>query len=233
MSFSISLPLIINRSVNLNLDSQETNVGDISLLFRHFSSPRLFSKPSNIQLAIGSTIPTGNGITNVITDEKNFASGTFDPIVSMVAALMIKPGWSLDTRFYTRQILSYDDNRTKIGDLYSYGFNVTYAPVGASYNLNSQIKFINREQDIFNDITFANSGGDYIYFTPGFSKVIFGQGETAIRFWSEADIPLYQYVQGVQLTEKWNLRFGLNLGLTLFGHKSRPHAPTENKGLFD
>ncbi|HDL00774.1 MAG TPA: hypothetical protein ENH23_00885 [candidate division Zixibacteria bacterium] len=170
MSFSISLPLIINRSVNLNFDKQETNVGDISLLVRHFSSPRLFSKPTNIQLAIGSTIPTGNGITNVITDEKNFASGTFDPIISMIAAIMFKPGWSFDTRFFTRQILSYDNNRTKIGDLYSYGFNITFAPVGASYNINSQIKFINREQDIFNDITFANSGGDYIYFTPGFQK---------------------------------------------------------------
>jgi len=160
MSFSISLPLIINRSVNLNLDRTETNIGDISVLFRHFSSPRLFSKPTNIQLSIGSTIPIGNGITNVITDEKNFASGTFDPLVNMIIAIMIKPGWSIDTRFFTRQILFYDDSRTRIGDLYSYGFNVTYAPIGSSYNVNAQLKFIYRGQDIFSDVIFENSGGD-------------------------------------------------------------------------
>lgn len=224
VSVSISLPLIINRSVNLNLDKRETNVGDISLLIRHFSSPRIFSKPTNIQLSIGSAIPTGNGIANVITDEKNFASGTFDPIISVMAAIMIQPGWSFDARFYTRQILSYDDDRTKIGNLYTYGFNVTYAPIGSSYNLNAQAKFINRGQDIFNNITFQNSGGDYLYFTPGFSLRIVGQGESAVRFWSEVDIPLYQYVQGIQLTEKWNMRLGVNFGFTLFGHKANPNS---------
>ncbi len=228
-SVSISLPLIINRSVNLNLDRKETTIGNMTLLFRHFSSPRFFSKPTNVQIAIGATVPTGSGITNVATEEKNFTSGTFDPIASMITALMISPGWSIDARFYTRQIISYDDTRTKIGDLYTYGFNVAFAPVGSSYTVNTQLKFYNRQQDIFNDVIFQNSGGDYIYITPGFSRVLFGEGESAISFWSEVDIPLYQYVKGTQLTEKWNVRFGLNLGLTLFGHKEEQSPNT----LFD
>lgn len=216
--------MIVNRSVNINLDETETNVGDISILFRLFAGPRIFSKPTNIQLAIGSTVPIGNGITNIITNEQNFASGTLDPIISLINAIMIRPGWSFDTRFYTRQIVSYDDQRNKIGNLYIYGFNVTYAPIGSAYNVHAQVKFVNRGQDIFNDLTFPNSGGDYIYFTPGFSRTIFGRGESAVRFWSEFDFPLYQYVQGVQLTEKWNVRFGVNFGFTLFGHKTKPKS---------
>ena len=235
MSFSLSLPLIINRSIENNLDVKETNIGDMSALFRYFSSPRLFAKPTNLQLSLGTTIPTGKGVTNVVTNEKNFVSDSYNPILNLIAAIMIKPGWSFDTRFYTRQILSYDDNRTKIGDLYAYGFNVSYAPVGSSYALNSQVKFINRGQDIFNDVLFNNSGGDYIYLTPGFSKVIFGEGETAIRMWSEVDIPLYQYVHGNQLTEKFNFRVGFNFGLNLFGHKEevKPHSHDTEKSIFD
>jgi len=132
-------------------------------------------------------------------------------------AVGLKPGWSLNGRIYTRQVISTDEDGIKSGDVYQYGFNLTYQPIGGTYDIYSRINFYDRGQDLFSDILFKDSGGKYVYFTPGFSKNIKGYGESAIKGWAEVDIPLKQDVNGVQLTEKVKIRFGINFGFTLFG----------------
>lgn len=228
LSLTGSLPIIINRSVNKSLDQTDLDFGGLSVMGRAFFSPRLLSKPANIQVAIGASFPVGAGISNVITDERNFASGTIDPIGSVILAIGITPDWNATTKFFTRQVIATSSDGQRTGDHYAYSMETVYAPLGRSYTANAGIAIINRGQDIIDGNPFPNSGGDWIYAKIGGTKTLIGTGETAVRFWSEFQLPVYLYVKGVQLTEKWNLRFGLSAGISLFGHSKK----TGNLGPF-
>ena len=182
------------------------------------SNPRLFSKPTNILFGLGATLPVGGGVVNVITQERNFASGTVDPIMTFIIVAGISPGWTVSSTLYTRQVLA-STNGQKTGDLYVYGLKGTYSPVGGNYTFSSGLTFINRGQDKINSLLFPNSGGDWIYLSTGGSKNLLGGGELPVKGWIEIQLPLYSYVRGTQLTEKWELRFGFTSGFSLFGHK--------------
>lgn len=225
-SLASSLPIIINRNKNKSLDQTDTEFGDLSVTGRAFFSPRIFSKPANIQVTIGASFPFGGGITNIMTDERNFASGTIDPIGSFVIALGITPDWNVTTKFFTRKIISTASDDQRTGDQYRYGVEAVYAPLGRSYSANAGFLIVNRGADIINGIPFVNSGGDWTYARIGGSIDLIATGESAIRLWSEVQLPVYIDVNGIQLAEKWNLRFGLTTGLSLFGHD-------ENKKSFE
>lgn len=218
LSLSASVPLIINRSVNKFLDQMATNFGDLSVTAQLFFGTRLFSKPVNGQLALGTTFPIGGGVTNVMTDERNFASGTVDPIASLIIAAGISPGWILTGKFFARQVVATSSDNQRTGNHYSYVLETNYAPLGRSYTANFGMLAVSRSQDEIDGVLFPNSGGNWIYAIAGGSKTIFGGGESAIRAWAEFQLPVHVNVNGLQLTEKWNFRFGLSTGLSIFGH---------------
>lgn len=214
---STSIPFIINRSVNNALDHTVSGFGDLSLSVLTIFNPSLLSKPTNILIGLGATLPVGGGVANVITDERNFASGTVDPIMTFTLVAGISPGWTISSNFYTRQVLA-SSNGQKTGDLYVYGLKGTFAPVGRSYSISSGLIFINRGTDRINSQLFPNSGGDWIYLSAGGSKELFGSGELPVKAWLEIKLPLYSYVRGAQLTERWELRFGFTAGFSILGH---------------
>lgn len=225
LSLSASVPLIINRSVNKVLDRTETNFGDLSTTAQLFFGTRLFSKPVNGQIALGATFPVGDGITNVITDERNFASGTVDPIASMIIAAGIFPGWILTGKFFARQVVASTSDNQRTGNHYSYVLETNYAPLGKSYTANFGMLAVSRSQDEVGGIPFPNSGGNWIYAIAGGSKTITGSGESAVRLWTEFQLPVHVNVNGLQLTEKWNLRFGFSTGVSIFGHAKQSKKP--------
>ncbi len=221
VSLSASIPLVFNRSVNRNLDESETNFGNLTVLGRLFLNPRVWNKPTNMQLAVGGTLPLGRGVANVVTDKRNFASGTVDPVVQAVIAIGITPGFNVNATFFTRQIIETSSDGQEVGDVFQYTVGGTYAPVGGSYSATASFKYIDRGQDKIDGVPFPSSGGQWWYFVPGFSKTVWGAGESAIRLWSQFEFPFYQSVNGFQLTEDWSIRFGVDFGLTLFGHQKK------------
>ncbi len=225
LSMSASVPLIINRSVNKSLDRTETNFGDLSVTAQLFFGTRLFSKPVNAQVAIGSSFPVGGGVTNVVTDERNFASGTVDPIGSLIIAAGISPGWVLTGKFFGRQVLTSSSDNHRTGNHYIYVLEANYAPLGKNYTANFGMLAVSRSQDEIGGVAFPNSGGNWIYAIAGGSKTLVEAGESAIRIWTEFQLPVHINVTGVQLTEKWNLRFGLSTGLSIFGHDKKSKKP--------
>jgi len=225
LSMSASVPLIINRSVNKSLDRTETNFGDLSVTAQVFFGARLFSKPVNWQLALGTTFPVGGGVTNVITDERNFASGTVDPIASLIIAAGVSPGWILTGKFFARQVVTSSSDEKRTGNHYTYVLETNYAPLGRSYTANIGMLAVSRSQDEIGGVAFLNSGGSWIYAIAGGSKTLIGAGESAVRIWTEFQVPVHVNVTGVQLTEKWNLRFGLSTGISIFGHDEPNKKP--------
>ncbi len=218
LSLSASVPLIINRSVNKSLDRTQTNFGDLSTTAQVFFGTRLFSKPVNGQLALGTTFPIGGGVTNVMTDERNFASGTVDPIASLIIAAGISPGWILTGKFFARQVVASSSDNQRTGNHYSYVLETNYAPLGRSYTANLGMLAVSRSQDEIGGVLFPNSGGNWIYAIAGGSKTITGDGESAVRLWTEFQLPVHVNVNGLQLTEKWNFRLGFSTGISIFGH---------------
>jgi len=217
-SLSAAVPLIVNRSVNTSLDQTDTNFGDLSVTAQVFFGTRLFSKPVNGQVALGTTFPVGGGVTNVITDERNFASGTVDPIASLIIAAGVAPGWILTGKFFARQVVTSSSDNQRTGNHYTYVMETNYAPLGRSYTANIGMLAVSRSQDEIGGVAFPNSGGSWIYAIAGGSKTLVGAGESAVRIWTEFQLPVDINVTGVQLTEKWNFRFGLSTGISIFGH---------------
>ena len=174
-----------------------------------------------MQFAVGGTLPLGGGVANVETDQRNFASGTVDPVAQGVIALGVTPGLNLNAVYYTRQVIATSGDGQQVGDVYLYIVGGTYAPLGRSYNITTSFKYIDRGKDKIDGSLFPSSGGQWLYFAPGFSKAVWGAGESALRIWGQFELPLYQSVNGFQLTEDWSIRFGVNLGITIFGHQKK------------
>lgn len=213
----------------ISLDRTQTKFGDVSTRLQYFISTRFLDRPVNIQLAGGLTIPINEGVRNVENDNRNLTSGTLDPVIQTLAVLNVHSGWSLIGSFFTRQVVG-DANDFRAGDSYRYQMGVSFAPVGASFDFNAQMRYLSRGQDIVTGVPFANSGGDWLYFAAGGSKALFGIGESAIRLWGEVEAPLYQDVNGNQLVGNWTIRAGFNFNLALLGHKEEPdHDHGEKK----
>jgi len=225
-SLSATLPLVINRSIDINRDKTDANLGNLSVQARLFFTPWLGGHPTNIQLALGSSLPIAGGVANVQTDKRNFASGTVDPIGQALVAVGLTPGFNINASFYTRQILTESSDGQQVGDVYLFVAGATYAPIGADYDVAVSLKYLSRGQDELDGVPFANSGGDWWYLVPSVSETVWRTGETPLRVWGQFELPVYQRVNGFQLTERWSVRLGLSWGITLFGHDEG-----ENTGL--
>ncbi|OIQ70634.1 hypothetical protein GALL_477490 [mine drainage metagenome] len=55
----------------------------------------------------------------------------------------------------------------------------------------------------------ANTGGRLVYLSPGVTVAI----SDNVKIYSFIQLPVYQYVEGLQLAPRWNASFGINFGL--------------------
>jgi hypothetical protein len=62
-----------------------------------------------------------------------------------------------------------------------------------------QLNYLHRWRDRGSDAEPANSGGDFLYVSPGLSFAL----TQAVQVYGFVQLPLYQYVNGVQLTADW------------------------------
>ncbi len=224
-SIAVSAPVIrLERSATgakAAENGTSTTFGDLAVLPRFFFSPRLFGKPTNLQLAVGASLPTSNGAFKAETNQRDFASGTIDPLLSGTLAALVGGGANIFVSLYSRLTLTESGGR-EAGDLYSARVGVTRPIIGDKLRGSFRLRWTHIEPDLIIDSVGARSnvGGDDFYsISPGLSMTLAGSGEGAVHGWLEVDIPVRQFVQGDQLTEQWSVSLGLNTGLTLFGHK--------------
>jgi hypothetical protein len=201
-----------------------TIFGDLSLLPRVFLSPRLFGKPANLQIAIGASLPTSNGIFQAETNQRDFASGTIDPLFSATLAALVGGDANVFVSLYSRLTLAESGGREP-GDLYSARIGLTRPIIGDKLRGTLRARWTHIQPDVVTDSLGSRSklaGGDFYSISPGFSVMLLGSGEGALNGWFEIDIPVRQNVIGDQLTEQWSLSLGLTTGLNLFGHEEEP-----------
>jgi len=202
-----------------NVSTSDTKLGDLSLVAQYFWLFGYFAAPTMFSLGIGVNIPSGGGIKNPVASDRNFVSGTVDPIFLSSIIFTLQGPWSANASVYARPIFSEADDSTKSGSFLFVGVGTGFSFIfseNSGLDVSLGASGLHRAQDKINDQPFVNSGGNWIYITPGVKASFLGRGIHRLQLSMGMEIPVYQNVQGNQLTEDWTLRFGLSYGLHLF-----------------
>ncbi|MDO8596227.1 MAG: hypothetical protein Q7R45_06355 [Sulfuricaulis sp.] len=186
-----------------------SGLGDMRVIARH----RLTSNSESLNargVIAGLKLPTGEtDITNADGDpaERTLqpGSGTTDLIAGMYLNGPINMGAQLATGFAQAQIqypLNARDN-FRPGNQYMLDLGMTYplAPAWSSLlQINTQIK----DRDRGGEAEPRDSGGSFVWLSPGLSYAL----TRAAKVYGFVQLPLYQRVNGVQLTAGWTAAAG-------------------------
>ncbi|HQT25643.1 MAG TPA: TonB-dependent receptor [Burkholderiales bacterium] len=177
--------------------SASSSLGDARVLGRFTG----FSKDGSNGIFFGLKLPTGPASVN-------FASGapldaSLQPGTGSTDILFggfhqgqidrLKLGWFLQG-LVQHAISTRSDSRP--GDAFNVNAGIRYAKYGQRITPMLQVDFIRRVSDSGANATPFITGGELVYLAPGFS-VRFGNRTNVYAF---VQLPVYQYVQGFQLS---------------------------------
>ncbi len=205
---------------NQPVNTQDTKLGELSVAAQYYWSLGYFAAPTMVSVGGGVNLPTGGGIKNPVASDRNFVSGTVDPVLLGSVLFSLTGPWSANANFYTRLVLDEAEDGTKTGSFVLLGAGTGYSFVfseNSGLDLSLRFSGLHRARDEIDGQPFANSGGNWIFVTPGVTTSFFGRGIHGVQVWANWEVPVYQFVNGSQLTEDWTLRFGLGYGFHLFG----------------
>ncbi len=177
--------------------SKSSSLGDARILGRYtgFSSDasngiflglKLPTGPTSVDFSSGNpldpSLQPGTGSTDILLGA--FHSGQFDELrLSWFAQGLLQ-----------HAVITRNDYRP--GDSFDVNAGIKYGKFGQRITPMLQINFIRRVADSGYNATPLITGGELAYLSPGVS-VRLGQGTSAFAF---LQLPIYQYVQGIQLT---------------------------------
>ena len=202
----------------------ESDLGDMTLFLQYFRRYGNIISPILFSVGLGGNIPIGAGIQNPISSDKNFVSGTVDPIFLFSVLYALEGPISINSNFYARPIFFEAADKTKSGSFYTYGFGVSYSFSGTNnwgVDMLLNIRGLQRTKDRMSGKKFENSGGNWIYLIPGVHLAIGGKGIHGLQISAEFEIPIHQSVNGTQLTGDWTFRSGLSYGFFLFSRNNK------------
>jgi len=224
----------ISQFGNENLD-QTSGIGDAVLLFKYDVSkllPNIIGKNSSLQFGIGSKIPLGSSTE---TNEQNITlnadlhpgSNAWDAIFlgSFSTALKFRPSLSLTLRSIYRSTgtnNSYFESTTyKFGNEFQgfLSFSDQFTLFKTLANPSISFKYRDAQLDQIGGFDLDNTGGNWVSIIPNFSINI----TPNIAFSTKAELPLYNNVDGTQLTPTYRITTGL-----LFKIKPTPILPNLN-----
>jgi len=206
----------ITQFGNENLE-QSSGIGDAVLLLKyHFSNT--FGQNSNLNIGVGTKIPLGSTTeTNsqgiILNADLQPGSNVWDLLLwtLMSKNFNFRPSfsvWSQLTYRNTGTNKEYLENSTyKFGNEFQayLGFSDQFLIFNALTNPGISFKYRHAEKDVISGFEFDNTGGKWISVIPDFSIYI----KPNIIFSTQAEIPLYNNVDGIQLTPTYRLTTGL------------------------
>ena len=177
--------------------SKSSSLGDARILGRYtgFSSDgssgiffglKLPTGPTGVDFSSGSpldpSLQPGTGSTDILLGA--FHSGQID---------MLRLSWFAQG-LLEHAVSTRDEYRP--GDAFNFSTGIKYGKFGQSITPMLQLNFVKRIADSGANATPLITGGELAYLSPGVSFRL-GRGTSAYAF---LQIPVYQYVQGIQLT---------------------------------
>lgn len=177
------------------------DIGDARVLGRYQFS--LHSEmPSSLGFSLGVKLPTGkfdeaNDDGDVAERMLQPGTGTTDALAGVFYNRMLGAAGSMFLQLrYESATDSRDDYRP--GDRTFVDLGYRY-PVTERFAVLAQINAALKEHDRGANAEPENSGGKFLFFTPGVSFAV----TRALQVYGFVQLPLYQYVNGVQLTADW------------------------------
>jgi hypothetical protein len=132
-------------------------------------------------------------------------TGSWDPLVSFYYSYQVIPHW-LDAFFSSSYQMTTENNLDyKLG-------STLLLNTGLSYRLNEKVLTslqVNARQaprDDFNGQSVPSTGGRWVYVTPGITI----QASPATALYTHLQVPVYQYVNDVNLVPRYGLIFGIS-----------------------
>ena len=196
---------------------QTSGIGDTVLLLK-YAFLNLFGEYSNLNIGLGSKIPTGSSTeTNdqgiLLNADLQPGSNAWDMIywIQISKSFNFRPSLNFVTTFTYRNTGTNSDYldafNYQFGNEFqaSLNFSDQYRLLKTISNSGISIKYRNAKQDLINNVTIENTGGNWIFIAPEFSINL----KPKIKILVNADIPIYSNVQGTQLTPSFRLNAGL------------------------
>ena len=190
-----------------------TDLGDIRIAGR-YQLPVGKADPARVQtlgLVLGLKLPTGKtDVTNAEGEpaERSLqpGTGTIDPLVGAYYQIQLPArGLSFFAQAaYAAPLDSYDDYRP--GDRFTLDLGTRYQ-ANPRVALLLQLNALWRGRDSGAQAEPDDSGGQYYFISPGVSATV----TRNVQFFVLAQLPIYQYVNGVQLTADWGVTGGLGV----------------------
>ena len=178
-----------------------TEIGDARVLGRYQLALH-GEAPSSIGLSLGVKLPTGK--FDVANDEGEVAermlqpgTGTTDLLAGVFYNRLFASSASVFVQArYESATDSRDDYRP--GDRFFVDVGYRY-PLTSRFALQAQLNAVLKERERGANAEPEDSGGKYLFFTPGVSFAV----TRSLQLYGFVQLPLYQYVNGVQLTADW------------------------------
>lgn len=210
----------ITQFGNDNLD-QTSGIGDAVVLANYRFQPKLIQN-LELNIGIGAKVPIGSTTETssegiVLNADLQPGSNTWDVIYLMTLgkSFDFRPSFQVSGKFIYRATginNSYYGNATyEFGnELLSYlsfsdlfiGFDTTMSP-------SLSIKYRNATNDELDGFLIDNTGGKWVSLIPNFAINI----TPNVTFSTKAELPIYSYVEGTQLTPTYRITTGVLIRL--------------------
>jgi len=199
-------PTTVNYS-----SSADGGIGDISVVGKYtgFSDDKTAGIIAGVKLPTGSTsanFNAGDASNTPLDPSLQIGTGSTDIILGgFLTGSISKYGWfaqgTVQHAVATKSIAGAD---YRPGDAYSLNTGIRYAKFGAKFTPMLQLNYIHRAPDKVGGTPL--DGGTLVYLTPGASLRV-GGGTSVYSF---VQLPVYQYVNGLQLIPHYTLTLGVS-----------------------
>ncbi len=191
--------------------SHTKSLGDIKLLARYQG----FFPDAKTGMTLGLKLPTGKQDFNFSTGpgagtslDRSLQPGTgsTDLIIGVYRFDSLSPTLDWFTQaLFQMALTTRDDYRP--GNAFNLNLGVRYTGFG-NIMPQLQINGQRRSKDTGANADPSNTGGTLVYLSPGVTIKITDN----TKIYSFIQLPLYQYVEGLQLAPRWNASLGINFG---------------------
>jgi hypothetical protein len=177
------------------------DIGDARVLGR-YQFALGSAAPSSLGFSLGVKLPTGKfDVTNDDGDEAERTlqpgTGTTDLLAGVFYNRLFTNASSAFAQLRVESAMKSRDNY-RPGDRVFFDLGYRY-PLTSSFSVQLQLNAVMRERDTGVNAEPEDTGGKFLFVTPGVSYAL----TRSLQLYAFVQVPIYQYVNGVQLTSDW------------------------------
>jgi len=212
---------LITQFGNENLDVT-SGIGDAVILFK-YNLKDILAKNSSLNLGIGAKVPLGSSTKKssqniTLNADLQPGSNAWDIIYWSLFSktFNFRPTFNAFTRFIYRQTgvnkSYFGDSTYEFGDEFQFfiGISDQFSALKTKVFPGISFKYRKSQQDKIGGFDIENTGGHWVTVMPSFGINI----TPNLIYSAKAEIPIYSFVEGTQLTPTYRLTTGLLLKIT-------------------